>query len=393
MAEEKKNLKLIDYFVLLVKWKHILIPVLLVTMLISYLTIYFFIKEEFEATALIIPSQEQTMGGIAGLLSGIQGLPVDLGGQLGNSEMTIYSTIIYSRTFLNDVIKKFDLIREYEISKSLIDYKELARRQLASYININVNDDYAYEISVRAYTPEKAALMTNYVIEKLNQRIVELKVQKSRENREFLEGRLQDVRNNLKIAEDSLKYFQESSGMLMAEEQVKDILTTYTELESQLVSKQIEKSILEKINPSSPQLQTVSISVEQFKKKLNQIKSGGLKDSPLISYSSIPEKTMEYFRLFREVEINNEILKFILPLYEQAKFDEQKEVPIFQIVDYAVPPAKKVYPPRTVLTLAITFMTFIFCLFFIIVKENDVWQNESKYIYIRQNLFRWKARG
>jgi uncharacterized protein involved in exopolysaccharide biosynthesis len=392
MENNNTTLRFIDYLIIIIKWKHILIPVLLLTMTITYLTIYFFVKEEFKSTALIIPSDDQSMGGIAGLLSTIQGLPSEIGGQLGGTEMNIYNTIIYSRTFLQDVIDRFDLIEEYEISKQLIDHKELALKQLASSIEIDINDDMAYEISVSAYSPEKSAEMTNYIINKLNDRIIELKIQKSKNNRKFLGKRLEDVRINLTIAEDSLRAFQERTGMIEAEEQVKEILSVYSELETQLITKEIELSILKQINFSSPQFETSKIQVEELDKKINELKSIGVKNSPFLSLKSVPQKAINYFRFLREVEINNEILKFILPLYEQAKFEEQKDVPILQVIDYAIPPAKKTYPPRMILTLSITFFVFLMIFSMILVKENENWKNEPKYRYIKQNLFRWKAK-
>ncbi|MCZ6702741.1 MAG: hypothetical protein O6940_06825, partial [Ignavibacteria bacterium] len=330
---------------------------------------------------------------LAGLLSSIQGLPAEIGGQFGISEMNIYNTIIYSRSFLEDIIEKFNLIEEYEISKQLVDYKELALRQLGSYIEIDINDDMAYEISVRAFSPKKSAKMTNYVIDKLNSRIIELKIQKSKSNREFLGRRVQDIRDNLKKAEDSLKSFQEKTGMIQAEEQVKEILSVYSELETQLITKEIELAILKQINFSSPQFESSKIQVQELDKKIKELKSKGIENSPFLSLKSVPQKAIDYFRLLREVEINNEILKFMLPLYEQAKFEEQKDVPILQVIDYAVPPAKKAYPPRMILTLSITFFVFLMIFSIILVKENENWKNEPKYIYIKQNLFRWKAKA
>lgn len=393
MEKDKKSLKFIDYVVIIIKWKHILIPILLLTMVVTYLTIYFFIKEEYKATALIIPSEDQSMGGIAGLLSTIQGLPAEIGGQFGGTEMNIYNTIIYSRSFLEDIIDKFNLVEEFEISKQLVDYKELALRQLGSSIEIEINDDMAYEISVKAFSPEKSAEMTNYVINKLNDRIIELKIQKSKNNREFLGRRLLDIRDNLKRAEDSLKSFQEKTGMIQAEDQIKEILSVYSELETQLITKEIELSILKQIKSSSPQIEASKIQVEELDRKIKELRSKGIENSAFISLKSVPQKAIDYFRLFREVEINNEILKFMLPLYEQAKFEEQKDVPILQVIDYAIPPAKKAYPPRTILTLTITFFVFLMIFSMILVKENENWNNEPKYLYIKQNLFRWKAKS
>ena len=91
----------------------------------------------------------------------------------------------------------------------------------------------------------------------------------------------------------------------------------------------------------------------------------------------------------REIEINNKMLQFILPLYEQARFDEQKEMPVLRIIDYGIPAAKKSYPSRSILTIIISFGMFILLFIIVIFKESEEIQNSEKYKYIKSNLFRW----
>ncbi len=388
MAEEKK-VDLLDYVVILVKWKKSLILTAIVTAIVSYLSIYFFINEQFDASATIIPVEENSVGGIASLLKNI---PADIvGGGVTNTEMSMYNTIIYSRTLLEKVINKFDLIDIYKLDRSDPEHMEKALKRLRDNITVVITDDNAYVISIRANSPSGAALMTNYVIELLNSRIVELKISKAKQNREFLLDRLTEIRKNLKVAEDSLLVFQKKSGLLSAEDQLKGIMDAYSTLETELIKKQIQKSILEHIvDKDNPKLKNLEIEVNQFQEKLKNIKKEGQPNSPLLSISSLPQKTINYFRLYREVEINNAILEFVMPLYEQAKFEEQKDIPILQVVDYAVPPVKKSYPPRTIFTLLITFGVIIFSFILILFKENDELRNSEKMLYIKKNLFKWK---
>ena len=63
------------------------------------------------------------------------------------------------------------------------------------------------------------------------------------------------------------------------------------------------------------------------------------------------------------------MLEFIIPLYEQAKFDEQKEVPILQVIDYGVPPEKKSYPSRVLFSLIITFASLLIVFLIILIRE------------------------
>lgn len=390
MSDQKK-IEFIDYLVLIVKWRRLLIPVLLITMVLSYLIVYFTIEEEFQATALIIPSEDQTMGAVSGLLKGLSNLPVDLGGKLQKSEVNDYNTIIYSRTSIEEIIEKFNLVKEYKVDTSAEDYMEHLIKRVRSQIDATETRDFAYEITVSSNSPQNAANIANHIIEMLNRSVIELRTSKSRENRIFLEERINDIRSTLRTAEDSMMAFQKQTGLLAAEDQVRAIVGAYADLETQLITKQAELAILEKImDIESPLVANSRIQVEQYEKRINELKRKGEVNSPLLAYTKLPDNIINYFRLFRTIEINNAILEFVIPLYEQARFEEHKTVPILQVIDYAIPPAKKSFPPRTVITLAITFAVFILLFFYILVRENENFSKSEKLLYIRKNIFRWK---
>ncbi len=46
---------------------------------------------------------------------------------------------------------------------------------------------------------------------------------------------------------------------------------------------------------------------------------------------------IEYFRIYREVEIQSKIMEVTLPLFEQAKMEEHKSIPTILVIDEAVP--------------------------------------------------------
>jgi uncharacterized protein involved in exopolysaccharide biosynthesis len=390
MAEEKK-LELLDYFVILVKWKKFLITFLFPFMILTYLGIYFLVEEQFDSYALLVPAEDESMGGIAGLIGNLgSNLPFDIGA--GSSpEMNMYNTIIYSRTNLQNIIDKFDLYKVYKLSPEVKDYKKKAIEILSSNISANETELYSYELTVRANSPQLSADIANYIIKKLNEKLIQLKTQKSKSNRIFLGKRVDEIRKNLKDAEDSLMVYQEDSGILEPVEQFKGIVNAYTLLETELITKQIERSIIMQLKgENSPLVNNITIEVEEYERKIREIKNTGSPEGMIPPLDALPEKGINYFRLLREIEINSKILEFILPFYEQAKIEEKKDIPTLQIIDKAIPPEKKSYPPRTIITLVITFGVFIITFFFILIRENQNWQQSEKFLYIRTNLFRWK---
>ena len=106
----------------------------------------------------------------------------------------------------------------------------------------------------------------------------------------------------------------------------------------------------------------------------------------------LPEKFLTYFRLMREIEINSRMLQFLLPLYEQAKLEEQKEIPVLRVIDYGVPAPKKDYPPRLIFTLIILFGVFAILMIYIFFAENKELQNSEKIKFIKANIFKWNLK-
>ncbi|MDA3860083.1 MAG: Wzz/FepE/Etk N-terminal domain-containing protein [Melioribacteraceae bacterium] len=385
-----KEKDLSDLVIIFIKWKKFLIFTTLLVGVLSYISIYVFIEEQFDSKALIIPSEDSGVSGLAGMLGDLSGLPMGLGNS--NPDISLFTNIIYSRTMLEEIINKFDLISIYKIDVSREEYMELALETLSGSITAEENDFMAYEIAVRSSNPQLSADITNYIITRLNEKLIELNVRKSTENREFLGKRLTEVQLNMKLSEDSLKRYQERTGVFNAEEQIKGTFVLLTELETNLMLQETELSVYKKIlSEHSPQITNSEIKVEEYRKRLNDLKSNdnGASFETAIPVKKMPEYIIEYYRLMREIEINNKMLQFILPLYEQARFEEQKEMPVLRVLDYGIPAAKKSYPPRSILTILIAFGIFIMLFTYVVFKESEEIQNSEKYNYIKANLFRW----
>jgi len=391
MAEEKK-VDLLDYLIILVKWKKTFLLIAIITAIISYLTIYFLIEEQFDAKALIVPTEDASMSGLVGLLGNLEGnLPFGFGSST-SPEMNLYNTIIYSRTNLQNIIDEFDLYDDYNLDSTIKDYKEEAIKKIAGNITADETEYSAYEIGVRTNSPQLSADIANYIVRTLNKKLIELRTEKSKNNRIFLEDRVGEIREKLRGVEDSLMEFQKKSGILEPEEQFKGIISAYSTLETELITKQIEKSILEKIrDKNSPLVESITLQVKEFQNRLSQMKKEGTPEGMIPSLDLLPEKAMIYYRLYREIEIDSKILEFVLPLYEQAKIEEKKDIPTLQVIDSAIPPARKSFPPRTIFTLLLTVSVLVLTFIFIMIKENKSLQGSVKMIFLKENLFKWKT--
>ncbi len=370
MAEDR-NIDLLDYLLIILKQKTLLITVFIVTLIVSYLLIYFLIPPQYESKAVIIPSGETSLSSLSGLFKDLKNLPLGLGGGTPTSETDLYTTIIYSRSFLEDMINKFNLMKDYNE-----DSKEKTIKILKKHINAEENDQSAYEITVDASSPKIAADMVNYLLESLNRTVINLNISKSRNNLEFITKRYKEINASLAAAEDSLQKYQEKSGMFEAEEQLKLIMGAYSELDANLLEKKFEFSFLKETLPQdSPLLNEMKTKWDLYKNEIENIKQKGEKNSILLPYKSLPLRAKNYLRHYRDVEIYHSILKIVVPLLEQAKFEEQKNMPILQIIDHGSIPEKKFYPPRVLFSLISTLIVCILFILYLVLR--DIYSNST----------------
>jgi uncharacterized protein involved in exopolysaccharide biosynthesis len=89
---------------------------------------------------------------------------------------------------------------------------------------------------------------------------------------------------------------------------------------------------------------------------------------------------LKYFRTLREVEVQQTLYKTLLPLYEQAKIQEAKTIPILKVVDDAKPPTYKYKPKRFLIILGILVASTMFCLLYIFYREylNNLKENDGE---------------
>jgi len=364
-----KEFHLLDPVNFVVKRKERFIALFFVSLVLTYLGVFFFVDEQYEASATLIPRSEDATTAVGSLLRSVKGISFGLGGKAPRTETDLYTTIVYSRTMMEDIIRTFDMFSVYDLDSTDPKAMEKAVEWLQKDVHTEVTEEMAYVVGVRATTPQRSADMTNAIVKKMNARIVDLNLARSRQNREFLERRVKDIQHALRVSEDSLRVYQESTGLLDAKFQVQGILQAHTSLESELAARRIQKGILEEMYDSeSPQVREMKLQISAYEKKLKEMRSRTDPGSPMVALNQLPAKGVELLRRYRDVEINSLILEYIMPLFEQAKIEESKDFPVLQIIDYAVPPATKSYPPRILFSFIGAFSVLILIVLFMQIR-------------------------
>jgi uncharacterized protein involved in exopolysaccharide biosynthesis len=370
MAEEtnKKQAKFGDYIYILYKWRKLLFINML--LIIVGATVYsYLIPEQFKATSIVMVSQSSSdgMGGLGSLISGggIGGVGAQLFG-MTNPSQGLYFEILGSRTALTEVLNKFDLVDYYGISDSNMD-KTL--KSFSSDVIFEPTENGMIEISVINEDPKLSAQMANYFVNLADSINIELNLEQAKNSRIFIEKRYKKNIEDLATAEDSMYKFQKKHGIFAVPQQLEASVKAAAEMEALLAQQELALELIkQQTGTSSPLYINLSNQIDVIKRKVSELKNSRELSYPsnvLFPFSEMPDLTINYYRIFREIEIQSKIMEFVLPMYEQAKVEEQKSIPSLIVVDKAVPPQLKYSPKKAFIILLFTFFGFFFHLPFI----------------------------
>lgn len=345
------------YLLIFLKHWKVITSITLLVGIITTILAFFVIKPEYLSSAIIKASGKTSIG-LGGLLSSA-GIP-DLGGleELTGSvmikELALYEEILQSRRCLEEVIKKYDLMKEYDYRFMQDAVKDF--RENKTYVTKNLKAG-TIEIGVYDINPQRAKEIVEYMIELLNTINIEMNVQNAKTTREFIEGRYNEIKNDLKAAEDSLKYFQKNYGFA-PDIVTKTVVQSTVQLEADIEAEKIKLELLKKaLSPDEAEVKLQEAKIAAMKKELENIKKSNDKSSSL-RLKDAPDIVLNYMRLARNVEIQNKLLTYIIPIYEQAKIEEKKEMPSVLVLDYPSLPEYKKRPKRLTLVAISILATF-----------------------------------
>jgi len=83
----------------------------------------------------------------------------------------------------------------------------------------------------------------------------------------------------------------------------------------------------------------------------------------------LPRLAVPYADLYRRVRVQETVYELLTQQYEMARIDEAKDVPVVSVIDSPGVPEKKSFPPRLLLTLALTFMVFAATAALILIRD------------------------
>jgi uncharacterized protein involved in exopolysaccharide biosynthesis len=341
----------------------------------------FLLPARYTSTTRLMPP-DQSGGGLAALAalakggSGSGGGASDLG-IMGSELLGMRTTsdlfvgVLGSRTVQDDLINKFDLRKLYGDRHIEEARKDLKRR-------ISVEGDRKsgiVTIEVSDRNPQRAAAMARECVEQLNQIVVTLNTSSAHKERVFLETRLQQVQQDLEVAEQDFSKFASANTALDVKEQGKAMLNAAAELQGQLIAAQTQLEGMRQIyTDNNVRVRSLEARIAEYRRQLQKLtgnadaadedaQSSGAADSNDDLYPSIrklPALGVTWADLYRRTKVQEVVFETLTKQFEMAKVEEAREVPSIKVLDVADVPEERSFPPRVIVICAGTIMIAIF---------------------------------
>ena len=336
------------------------------------------IPARYEATAQLMPPDSQAGGTSLAMLSALAGRSGGLGGVAGDllgvrNSGALFVGILECRTVQDRLIEQFGLQKMYRASKM-----EDARQALASHTRI-VEDRKSgvISITVTAHDAHRAAAMAEAYVNALNLLVEQVSTSAARRERLFLEERLRAVKQDLDGAARAFSEFASKNTAIDIPAQGKAMVEAAALLQGQLIAAESEQRGLEAMyTEQNVRVRALRARVGELRAQLGKLGGDGSSyagsrsdNSSYPAMRQLPLLGVTYADLYRQTKIQETVFELLTQQYELAKVQEAKEVPSVKVLDAAVVPTKKSFPPRTLFSAAGTALAFIGTCAWILGKE------------------------
>ena len=356
------------------------------------------IPQTFTATATMLPPQKENSS--SALLGSLGGLAALAGGGGGAASMLglknpgdLYIGLLQSETIADTLIHRFDLMHIYK-EKKLSD----TRKKLRSNTTILSEKSSLISIAVKDHDPKRAAAMANAYIQELHDLMSHLAVTEAGQRRMFFEQQLEQEKNRLADAEVALEKTENKTGIIQPQGQAQAVIATIMQLRAQIAASEVELgSLRTSATEQNPEVITLQSQVTALRSQLADFEKGhpgaaAVSGDVLTPTSQVPAASLEYIRGMRDVKYHETLFELLARQYEMAKVDEAKQGQMIQVVDPALVPDRRSWPPRTLLTLLAFLLTAMATSFWVILQAAYRQRMQDPEVALKTNRLRQMLR-
>lgn len=318
----------------------------------------------FKAEASILPPQQQqsSLASLAGSVGGIAGASV--ASQLGlKNPGDLYIGMLGSRSIADEIIKKFSLSQVYKT-----ELASQTRTVLGKRVSFTSGKDSIIKITAEDRDPQRAADLANAFVDELYHQTSRLAMTDAGQRRLFFEQQLAKEKDALADAETDFKNIEQKTGLLAPAGQAEILLHSDAQLRAEIGSRQVQLQAMRSYaTDENPQIQVLNTEIAALETQLGKLQTkAGTKPDMEMSAGRMPLLALDHLRKARNVKYHETLYDLLARQYEAARIDEAKESPEIQVIDRAITPDHKSWPPRALLTCAGAAMAFLIACLYVV---------------------------
>jgi len=353
-----QDLTLRDYFKIFWKNKWFIGIFTFIVSVIA-IVISLFLPLWYAGTVQVIRPQSQVLD-----MSTIQMQTMDLFG-VADAPTNRYLSILNSRLLKERMVKKYNLMEAYDVKwmdKAVQKFSE-------NYFSVEVGDENQIVITVFDRDQERVAKMANYAVELLDSINVSLATLYGGKEKQFIEEQMFKVKDSLALLESELISFMKNENVLSVSDQLSKEIEYATDLKYQILLNATELKIMNHTNQNRLLIEAKELEVNELQKQYDKLFESN--SELFIDLTKAPDVSIFIRNIERKINYFNEVMNFLGPLYEQAKITESKEIPAFEVLDFAHRPDRKTKPKRAIIVISAFLFALLSSGVYILLKETQ----------------------
>lgn len=340
------------------------IAVALIAVLISLL-----LPNQYRSTANLMPANTPAIGldmlsrggGLSNLTSSIL--------RSRSSAFDRFLVLLETHEVKKQVIEKFNLMEVYDTKGNTYPMIDTIN-ELDANTNFETFEEGNMIIEVWDEDPKRAKEMTDYYVALVNEYNIELSTTEATRFRAYIEAKYKDTMGKVDSLQAQTMAFQKKYGVIEFTAQATEYMSAISMTTALLMESEIKfKMIAENAKETNPLYQRQLKEVNHLKATLEEMYANTNPNDIILNFADMPEVSTQYVRLLAEAEILQEMLKYLVPIYENAKMEEVKAIPGLVVVDAPYLAEKKDKPKRMLIVVAATISGFLLMMIYFALRE------------------------
>jgi tyrosine-protein kinase Etk/Wzc len=386
----------------LLRWRKL---ILLNTAIVAVLAVVIslLLPNWYKATASLLPPEEEALSigglsrGFSSALAAVRGGGVSIAGRLSlpmwATPSDLLAGILRSRRLQEAVIAEHDLSRVFKCKNM-----DQALGVFATRMKVRVSGEGIVRVSFLDRDPQRAAAVLATAFRALDEIQRDTRQASASGVRAFVARRLEQTTADLRESEERLRAFQEAHGLLVPEEQARALVDAIAKVEGERLATQVERDALaSQVGPEHPELERLDALLRSLRDAQAELEgrdgaapkagaragegaggTGGAPRSAIIDLGRLPELSLQFLRLLREVEIQQTLYALLVEMHEQYRIQEVRDTPTVQLLDPPTVPVEKDRPHRAVIVVLATALSFLASLLVAAGLERLAWMAEHE---------------